>query len=317
MAILGHGEFTYEVSGEDWGELPEGWTYHEATAVAVDSKDNVYVFNRGGHPVIVYDSDGKFLRSWGDDVAVVPHGIAIGPDDSVFCTDTGDHTVRKFTPEGKPLMTLGEPGRASVAMSGVPFNRPTHTAIDPRNGDIYVSDGYSNARVHKYTPDGTLLFSWGESGTDPGQFNVVHNIATDRDGYVYVGDRDNRRIQVFDSTGRYETQWVNLSRAAGVGVGQEAEQLVYVGEYFAGGLSNEMGTHLGPRVTVFDRAGKVMARLGTQPAGEGPGLFYSPHAIAVDSKGNIYVAEVSFAEYGKFMEPPRSLRSMQKLVKVG
>ena len=97
MVQLGSSSFTYEVSGENWGNLPNGWRYLEATAVAVDSKDEVYVFNRGGHPVIVFDQDGNFRRSWGEDVFTTPHGIAIGPDDSVYCTDAGDHTVRKFT----------------------------------------------------------------------------------------------------------------------------------------------------------------------------------------------------------------------------
>ena len=246
MALLGSAEFTYEVSGEDWGSLPNGWTYKEATAVAVDSRDNVYVFNRGGHPIIVYDRDGNFLRSWGDETFTNPHGVAVGPDDATYCADTGDHTVRKFTPDGKLLMTLGTKDRPAPEMSGDPFNKPTHLAVDPRNGDLYVSDGYGNARVHKYSSDGRLLSSWGDSGTDPGQFNTVHNVAVDRDGWVYIADRDNRRVQVFDSNGRYETQWVNLSRAATVYVDTRADrQLVYVGEYFAGGTSSADRLRLG------------------------------------------------------------------------
>ena len=97
-------------------------------------------------------------------------------------------------------------------MSGDPFNRCTHVAIDPRNGDFYVSDGYGNARVHKYSPDGTHLFSWGASGTDPGCFNIAHNVCTDKDGWVFVADRENHRVQVFDSSGKFETQWVNMAR---------------------------------------------------------------------------------------------------------
>ena len=100
MVELGTGDFTYEVSGEDWGNLPEDWTYKEATAVAVDSKDNVYVFNRGTHPMVVLDSDGNVLRTWGDGIFANPHGVTLGPDDSVYCVDNGDHTVRKFTPDG-------------------------------------------------------------------------------------------------------------------------------------------------------------------------------------------------------------------------
>ena len=316
MALLGTDGFTYEVSGENWGKLPDGWRYLEGTAVAVDSRDNVYVFNRGGHPVIVFDREGNFLRSWGEGVFTSPHGIAIGPDDAVYCADNADHTVRKFTSDGKLLLTLGEKDRHSPAMSGEPFNKPTHVAVDSRNGDLFVSDGYSNARVHKYTADGSWLLSWGESGTDPGQFNIVHNIAVDGDGWVYVADRENRRIQVFDSEGKFEAQWGNLSRAAAVCV-DDSRDLVYVGEYFAGGASNSTGTHLGPRVTIFDRDGMVKARLGEQPYGDEPGRFYSPHGIAVDSRGDIYVADVAYSDYGREMDPPRELRSMQKLVKKG
>ena len=315
MATLGSGVFTYEVSGEDWGKLPDGWTYKEATAVAVDSRDRVYVFNRGGHPIIVFDSEGNFIKSWGEDIFTNPHGVTIGPDDSVFCADANEHTVRKFSLDGKLLMTLGESNRSSQPMSGDPFNRPTHLAVDQRNGDLYVADGYSNARVHKFDPGGRYLLSWGESGTNPGQFNIVHNISTDKDGWVYVADRENRRIQVFDPNGKYETQWVNLSRAAAVYVDTRSEQYVYVGEYFAGQASNSMGTRLGPRVTIFDTKGNVLARLSDMPYGDEPGRFFSPHGIAVDSKGDIYVAEVSWAEYGAYMDPPRVLRSMQKLVK--
>ena len=114
------------------------------------------------------------------------------------------------------LFTLGVPGKPAPFMSGDPFHRCTHVALDPRTGEFYVSDGYCNARVHKYTPGGRLLFSWGESGTDPGQFNIVHNIATDREGWVYVADRENHRIQVFDPHGRFETQWVNMARPSGL-----------------------------------------------------------------------------------------------------
>ena len=315
MVLLGSGKFTYEVSGEDFGKLPDGWTYKDATAVDVDSKDNVYVFNRGGHPMIVFDRDGNCLRSWGEGIFTNPHGVAMGPDDTVFCIDAGNHTVRKFTLDGKLLMTLGVEDRPAAAMSGKPFNRPTHVAVDPRNGDFYVSDGYSNARVHKYDPDGRHLLSWGESGTADGEFNIVHNLATDKDGWVYVADRENHRVQVFDPSGRYEAQWGNLSRAAAIHVEQNGDELVYVGEYFCGIPSNANGTRLGPRVTIFNRQGELLARLSEQTYGDEPGRFYAPHGISADSRGDIYVAEVSNGDYGMTMKPPRELRSLQKLVK--
>ncbi|MCH7802020.1 MAG: hypothetical protein IIC24_10840 [Chloroflexi bacterium] len=315
MAILGSGKVTYEVSGDDWGKLPEGWTYKEATAVATDSSDNVYVFNRSEHPMMVFDRDGNLLRTWGEDLFTLAHGVTIGPDDSVYCVDNRDHTVRKLTTEGKLLMTIGTPGQPSPPMSGDPFNTPAHVAIHQTTGELFVADGYTNARVHRYTPDGKLLASWGESGTAPGQFNIVHNIAIDADGWVYVADRENHRVQVFDSNGKFETQWVNLSRAAAIYIDQRGDPLVYVGEYFGGIATNRMGTKLGPRITIFDTKGNIQAQLGDQPYGDEEGRFYSPHGISVDSHGDIYVAEVSWSDYGSRMDPPRELRSMQKLVK--
>ena len=189
MVAVGTAAFTYEVA-EGWGTLPDGWSFKEAAAVGVDAKDNVYVFNRGEHPVIVFDREGNFLKSWGEGVFPRAHGVTIGPDDTIYLTDDADHTVRHCTLDGKILMTLGAGGTPAPFMSGDPFNRCTHVAIDPANGDLYVSDGYGNARVHKYSPDGKLLFSWGESGTGPGQFNIAHNVATDKDGWVYVADRE-------------------------------------------------------------------------------------------------------------------------------
>ena len=324
MTTLGSGLFSYEVSGVDFGKLPEGWTYREATAVAVNAADDVYVFNRGEHPVIVMDRNGKFLRSWGDGTFGSAHGVAIDPAGDVYCTDAGDHTVRKFTPDGRLLLTLGEKDKSSARLSGKPFNRPTQVAVDPRSGEIYVSDGYSNAAVHKFTPDGRHLFSWGDSGTDPGEFNTVHNIAVDRDGLVYVADRENQRVQVFDGDGKFQAQWKNLAKASCITIGVNGgEQFAYVGEMYAGlpenptGWGNWTGKRLGPRVTVLDLQGNVKARVGDQPIGEATGQFFAPHGIAVDSRGDIYVAEVSYSIYGSRQEPPREVRSLQKLVRKG
>ena len=157
--ILGEGKYKYKLSGNDWGDLPDGWTYKEATSVAVDHSDNVWIFNRGTCPVIVMDPTGKIINTWGEGLFSNPHSVTVAPDGNIFLVDNGDSTVRKYTPEGKLLMMLGTPNEPAPKMSGIPFNRPTKVAIDPNNGDIYVTDGYSNARVHKYTPDGKLLFS--------------------------------------------------------------------------------------------------------------------------------------------------------------
>jgi DNA-binding beta-propeller fold protein YncE len=315
--VLGEGDFKYELSGMNWGTLPDGWYYKEATSVAVNSKDQIYVFNRGTHPMIIFDREGNVDSYWGDGVFANPHGVTIGPDDEVFCVDNGNSTVSKFTADGKLLMTLGEAHKPSPKMSGKPFSVPAHVAIDKRNGDFYVADGYSNARVHKYSPDGTYQFSWGESGTGEGQFNIVHNVETDKDGWVYIADRENHRVQVFSSEGKYETQWGNLSRAAAIYIDSRGDdERVYVGEYFCGIGSNDIGTDLGPRVSIFDTKGELLGRAGHESFGDEAGRFYSPHGITVDSRGDIYVAEVSWSDYGSRMDPPRELRSMQKLVKI-
>jgi hypothetical protein len=317
--ILGKGRYRYQVL-ENWGELPPGVTYGDAAAVCVDSKDNVYVFTRGTHPVIVFDRDGKFLRSWGQDIGFTnAHGACAGPDDLLYLTDDFGHTMRKCTPDGKVLLTIGTPKRPAPAFSGNPFNRCTHTALSPQ-GEIYVSDGYQNARVHKFSPDGKLLFSWGESGTDPGQFNLVHNIACDDEGWVYVADRENHRVQVFDGKGNYQTQWNNLLRPCGLFVARGRDPLAFVGELgpetiatLTRGVPN-----LGPRVTILSAKGEILAHLGTQPLGEGLGQFIAPHGIAVDSRGDIYVAEVSNTYWPILFgnKPDHELRSFQKLARL-
>ncbi len=153
--ILGDGEHRYRVV-ENFAKLPDGWSLTDVASVAVDSKDRVYVFNRGDHPMVVLDREGNFLRSWGEGVFARAHGLHIDADDNLYCTDDGDHTVRKCSTDGKVLLTIGIPNKPAPFMSGEPFHRCTHTALSPK-GEIYVSDGYGNACVHKYTPDGRLI----------------------------------------------------------------------------------------------------------------------------------------------------------------
>ena len=315
MVELGTAEYTYEVA-EGWGKLPDGWSFKEAAAVGVDSKDNVYVFNRGEHPVIIFDRQGNFLSSWGEGVFPRAHGVTMGPDDTIFLTDDGDHTMRHCTLDGKVLMTLGISGKPAPFMSGDPFNRCTHLAIDPFNGDFFISDGYGNARVHKYSPDGKLLLSWGESGTGPGQFNIAHNIATDKDGWVYVADRENQRMQVFDRNGKFETQWINMAKPCGLFIDQSSE-LVYVGELGVAIGPNSQAYGLGPRVSIMDTKGNTLARLGDGPEGINPGQFTAPHGVCVDSHGDIYVGEVAWTHSRRYANPPDEIRSLQKLVHKG
>ena len=316
--ILGSGEHRYRVV-EDWAKLPDGWEFRDVAAVAVDGRDRVYVFNRGEHPMIVFDREGNFLRSWGEGAYPRAHGIHIGPDETLYLTDDGSHTVRRCTLEGKVLMTLGVPGTPAPFMSNEPFHRCTHTALSP-DGHLFVSDGYGNACVHKYSPDGKLVKTWGESGSGPGQFNIVHNITADDDGWIYVADRENHRVQVFDTEGRYETQWNNLHRPCGLFMPRGSCPHCFIGELGPGMAVNRNAPNLGPRLSIVTHEGDLVARLGGEEgAGEEPGKFLAPHGLTVDSRGDIYVGEVSYTGWPSIYgdrERPRLLRSLQKLEKL-
>jgi sugar lactone lactonase YvrE len=316
--VMGSGAFTFKPQ-ENWAKLPEGWEFGDVAAVAVDRLDRVYAFNRGKHPMIVFDREGNFLNSWGEDLFSSAHGLHIGPDDTLYCTDDGDHTVRKCTFDGKILLELGLPKEKTPYMSGRPFNRCTHTALSP-TGDIYVSDGYGNARVHKYSPSGKLLLSWGEPGTLPGQFNIPHNICCDADGWVYVADRENHRIQVFDGNGKYETQWNNLHRPSGLFMTGGKCPFCYVAELGPHMNVNRDHPNIGPRISVLDMKGALVARVEATPArGTGPGQFISPHGLAVDSRGDLYVGEVAYNSFSRSypnIPKPEWIRCLQKLVKV-
>ena len=300
---------------EGWGKLPPGWRYVEAAGVAVDSKDNVYVFNRGEHPVIVFDREGNFLRSWGEGLVGRAHGITIGPEDEVWLTDDGNHTIRKFTPEGKLLLTIGDPDKPATLQSGKPFNRPTHVALSPLTGDLFISDGYGNSRVHKYDPKGRHLFSWGEPGTDPGCFNLPHNIATDAEGLLYVADRENHRVQIFDGEGRYLAQLNNLHRPCGLLIDRREGGQVYVGELGSDLAVNQNVPNLGGRVSILSLKGDLLGRVGDRFRGEKPGQFVAPHGVVTDSRGDLYVAEVSWTAKGRHENPPREIRSLQKFAR--
>ena len=307
--------YIYEVV-EDWAQLPKDWSFHEVAAVGTDADDNVYVFSRSDHPVTVFARDGKFLGSWGEGEYLRPHGITMGPDSTIYLTDDGNHCVKKCTLEGKVLLTLGLPGKPSSYQSGDIFHRCTHVALDPATEDIFVSDGYGNSRIHKFSREGKHLLSWGEPGTDPGQFNLPHNIVADREGYLYVADRENHRVQVFDANGRYETQWNNMHRPCALFMDSRDNDLCYVGELGPDMPVNKIWPNIGPRITIVDKNGNKVARIDDDRGqGEGIGQFIAPHGLAVDSFGDIYVGEVSWTAYGSKLDPPREVRSLQKLVR--
>ena len=281
---------------DEWLKLPETWgPLVDVSGIAIDAMDRVYLFARGEHPVIVFDRDGRFLRSFGEGAFRTPHGIQVTPQQELLLTDSNSHAVYKYSLDGRHLMTIGTPDEPSPFLSGLPFNRPTHTAVT-RDGDILVSDGYGNGRVHRYSADGDYITSWGDgTGTDPGQFNVVHNICCDRDGWVYIADRENHRIQVFDVDGKYQRQINNLHRPCGLFVPDERNPTIYVAEFGAPLPVNRRYLNLGPRISILDCEGRLLGRIGGIKAGLGEDEFIAPHSIAVDSRGNLYVGEVSTA----------------------
>jgi DNA-binding beta-propeller fold protein YncE len=271
---------TYKVVA-GWPESSNPIKLGQVSAVATDASDQVFIFHRGEPPVVVFDRDGKYVRSWGHGLVKKAHGLRVDREQNVWITDVGDHLVRKFNHEGTLLMTLGRQGMPGEGPDQ--FNQPTDVAITPA-GDFYVSDGYGNSRVVLFSKDGSYVKEWGTKGTGEGQFNLPHSIVLDQDGRIYVGDRENDRIQVFDPQGKYLAQWKD--GGAPFGLFLTADRRLFV----ADGRAN--------RVTVLDHNGKVLQHWG-EP-GSGTGQFALPHAVCVDSHGDVYVAEINGQRLQKF-----------------
>ena len=262
-----------------WPQLPPEIKRGAVSATAVNSRGEVFLFHRGKHPIIVCDVAGKYLRSWGDDLIDSAHGLRIDARDDVWVTDIGNHRVFKFDAEGKLLMTLGT-GRPGDGPDQ--FNKPTDTAIGER-GEFYVTDGYGNARVLKFSPSGALVGSWGSAGTGRGQFRVPHAVVRDRAGRILVGDRENDRIQIFDADGKLLDVWPGF---APYGLAFDAAGTLYV----ADGRAHQ--------VLELDAAGRVVRRFGGH--GTEPGRFDLPHMLTFDAAGELYVAEINGARIQKF-----------------
>ncbi len=268
--VYGSGDYRYEVV-EGWGQIPQ---LGLASGVACDSQDRVYVFNRSPNPaMLVFERDGRFIGSWGEALFKTPHGIWISPDDEIYTTDTEDHTVRKFSLSGELLQTLGTVD--APGSPGQPFNQPTRAVLS-QSGEIYVSDGYGQSRVHRLTSDGEVIVSWGAPGSGPGEFNLPHDVTVDKNDRVYILDRGNLRCQIFDSNGEYITEWGDLRSPNDLFI--DSDDVIHIAEG-------------GQRITVMTLDGEIITQWGGQ--GEGPGQFSnSPHGIWIDSHGDVYISEV-------------------------
>ena len=274
MATVGNGNFTYEVR-DDWAKTPEGWSIGQAEP-ACDSRDQVYVFNRSEHPLMVFDREGNFLSEWGKEYLTDAHGIYISGEDLVYLPVRESHAIVKCTLDGKPLLTMGvwetpsDTGGArpdgTMWKAAGPFNRCTDIAEAP-NGDLFVSDGYANSRVHRFSPDGRLLHSWGRPGKrGPGEFHIPHGIWVHWDGRVFVCDRENNRIQIFTGDGDYLGMWTDLARPCDMYV--DADGIAYVVE-------------LDAFMTILTMDGDVLAKVDIGGAGG--------HAVWGDSRGDLYI----------------------------
>ena len=269
------------------------WNLIQVPGVAVDARGHVLVLHRGAHPILEFESDGKFVRSWGDGmfsegkvVAVAQsdrapgasgysavygpagcdscgaHSVRVDLEGNIWVVDAPAHVIYKMNPHRKIIMQLGRKGVSGMGRNT--FNLPTDVAFAP-TGEVYVSDGYGNPRVVKYSREGKYLLQWGSRGSGPGEFQLPHNVAVDARGRVYVTDRDNRRIEVFDSNGKFLDQWPEIG-------GVSALRITKDRRIWTDGVLRELD-------------GKVVGRL---PADRG-----GTHGIAVSDSGDVYVGQLT------------------------
>jgi peptidylamidoglycolate lyase len=268
-----------------WPTLPDGFALGQTTGLEVDSKNRVLVFHRGASPIMAFDGpSGKLLASWGDGMFGSAHGLTVDHEDNVWVTDGKDHQVFKFSSAGKLLMTLGAKG--VPGLDGTHFNRPTDVLVAP-NGDIYVTDGYGNRRVAQFNSAGKFIRDWGSEGDQPGQFNNPHGLAMDKDGKLYVADRENSRIQIFTSEGKFLDLWKSkeLGRPWGLDIADDG--FLYVAD--GGDLQPDPPNR--NRAMRLDLTGKIHEVWGS--FGSADGQFYWAHDIAVGSDGAVYVCDVN------------------------
>jgi len=300
---------------EHWYHLPEGRTMGSTSGVAIAKDGHIWVAERCGanscrdsklDPVMEFDSSGKLLRNWGGGMFVFPHGLTIDKDGNLWITDGQGvegkgHTVWKFTPDGKALMTLGKPGVAGDGPDT--FNQPNAVAIAP-NGDIFVSDGHNtgrnNARVLKFTKDGKFIKQWGGHGSGPGQFEMPHTLAFDSKGRLFVGDRGNNRIQIFDQDGKFLEEWAQFSRPSGIYIDAHDNLYCTDSESAEGGTyAPHPGWKRGIRIGNI-KDGKVIAFI-PDPS-PGTAVTSAAEGVTADANGVVYGAEVGPKDVKKYVK---------------
>jgi peptidylglycine monooxygenase len=259
--VVGSGEFKYEVVSA-FGEGLENIEIDRVSHVSVDSDDNVYFYQRIDPPIVVLDNGGNLVDHWGENYLVDGHGIFITSKDEVFVVARGVHEVLKFDTRGELLLRIGERENPSWQ---APFNHPTDVAVS-RDGDIFVTDGYGNACVHKFSSVGEHLMTWGKPGSGPGEFHTPHGVWVDDRDRVYVVDRDNNRVQIFTSDGEYLQEWGDFFHPMDIYF--DSSNNVYV-------------TDQTPRFSVLNTEGEILARGFAPDAG---------HGLWGDSYGNLYLA---------------------------
>ena len=268
-----------------WPSLPQGYTLGQVVGVDVDSQNRVWVFHRAARPVLCIDgASGEILSSFGDDMFENEHGLAVDADDNVWVTDADTHVVQKYSPDGELLATLGIKGEAGEDEER--FNKPTDVEVAP-DGSIYVADGYGNNRVVKLDSNGKFVTAWGTKGTEDGEFDTPHGIAVDGSGRVYIADRGNSRVQVFDGDGKFLSEWKSdeIGRPWGVDITADGNVVVADG----GDLTNTAYDRNGALLMTTD--GEVIERWGSY--GSQDGQFYWAHDIAAGADGAVYVTDVN------------------------
>jgi DNA-binding beta-propeller fold protein YncE len=263
-------------------KLPDGVKLGACAGAATDSRGDVFIFHRAEPPVLVFRPAGEFVRSFGAKLFTSPHGLRVDKDDNVWVTDNAAHTVLKLDRAGRVLLTLGERGVAGEDERH--FNKPADVAV-AANGDIFVADGYGNSRVVKFDKTGRFLRAWGRKGMGPGEFNLPHAVRLDSTGRVYVGDRENNRVQVFEPDGTFVRQFAQGIAPFGLFITDDDTLFV------ADGRAN--------RVVKMSLEGKVLAAWGH--TGAGPGEFRMPHGITVGRDGAVYVTEIDGKRVQKFV----------------